>query len=123
MIKDKVVKEILAVDEFVDTRVLPEFRPIAAMIRVLLKECAPDSKEYIGYGIPVYKAKRIFAYISSNNKGITFSFSRGVQFEDRYDLLRGFGKSSRHIEIKSLADVNKNALRYYVKQALEFDVK
>jgi hypothetical protein len=37
-------------------------------------------------------------------------FSRSAEFEDRYGLLQGKGK-------------NTDALRYYIRQALEFDAK
>ena len=51
------------------------------------------------------------------------AFSRGAEFEDKYNLLRGVGKVSKHVKIKNPADANKEVLRYYIKQALEFDVK
>jgi hypothetical protein len=113
----------MTVDDFVRTKVLPELQPIVAMIRELMKEYAPNVKEAISYGIPAYKGKRILAVISPTKKDITFSFSRGTQMEDKYDLLRGVGKSSRHVKIKKLADANKEALRYYIQQALELDAK
>jgi len=116
--------ENMAVDDFVRTKVLPEFHPIVAMIRTLMKECAPAAREIISYGIPAYRAKRILAVISPTKKDITFAFSRGAEFEeDRYGLLRGVGKVSRHVKIKDLASVNTEALRYYIKQALELDAK
>ncbi len=111
------------VDEFVETRVLPEYRDIVAMLRELMHEVAPAVEEAISYGIPAYKAKRIIAVISPNKMGITFSFSRGAQFEDKYGLLRGVGKSSKHVKIKSLDSVSREALEYYIKQALELDAK
>ena len=113
----------MTVDDFIQARVLPEFRPVVAMIRELMKECAPAVTEAISYGIPAYKGNRILAVISPTKKDVTFSFSRGVQFEDKYGLLRGVGKSSRHVKIKNLAGANLDALRYYIKQALEFDEK
>jgi hypothetical protein len=113
----------ISVDEFVTTRVLPELQPVAEMIRGLMREMAPDAKEEIGYGIPAWKVKRIIAVISPTKKDITFSFSRGAQFEDKYGLLRGVGKSSKHVKIKNLDGVNKEALRYYVRQAVELDKK
>ena len=113
----------LTVDEFVKTKVLPEFQPIVTIIRELMKEYAPNATEVISYGIPVYKIKKIFAVISPNKEGITFSFTHGTEFEDKYNLLRGVGKVSRHVKIKNLADANKEALRYYVKQALEIEAK
>jgi len=111
------------VDDFVNARVLPEFYPVVAMIRELMKECAPTAQELISYGIPVYRAKRIIAVISPTKKDITFSFSRGAQFEDKYNLLGGVGKESKFVKIKNLATVNKEALRYYIKQAIGFDEK
>jgi uncharacterized protein YdhG (YjbR/CyaY superfamily) len=113
----------VSVDEFVNLKVLPELQPVVTMIRALMKECAPEAQELISYGIPAYKTKRIIAVISPTKKDITLSFSRGAQFEDRYGLLKGVGKSSKHVKVKTLASANVDALRYYIQQALEFDKK
>lgn len=113
----------LTVDEFVKTKVLPEFHLVVTEIRALMKECAPNAQEIISYGIPAYRAKRIVAVISPTKKDITFAFSRGAEFEDRYGLLKGVGKVSKHVKMESLADVNKEALRYYIQQALELDAR
>ena len=123
MSKDKVDQVKISVDDFVKTKVLPEFQPIVTMIRELMKECAPNAKEVISYGIPAYRAKHILAVISPTKKDITFAFTRGAGFEDKYGLLRGVGKVSKHVKIKNLADADKDALPYYIKQALEFDAK
>ena len=111
------------VDRFVQSKVLPEFRPLVAVLRELMRECAPKAQEVISYGIPAYKGKKVLAVISPTKKDITFAFSRGAEFEDKHDLLRGVGKVSKHVKIKDLKDVNRNALRYYIKQALAFDAK
>jgi uncharacterized protein YdhG (YjbR/CyaY superfamily) len=115
--------EKMTVDDFVELRVMPEFHPVVEMIRDLMKECAPQAKEIISYGYPAYQTQRIVAVISPNKKDITFSFSRGALFQDRYGLLRGAGISSRHVKIKSLARANQEALRYYIQQALEWDAR
>lgn len=111
----------MTVNDFVKARVLPELRPVVAMIRELMKECAPKAQESVSYGIPAYKLRRIIAVISPTKKDITFSFSRGAQFEDKYGLLKGVGKSSKHVKIKSVAAANKPALRYYIRQAVKLD--
>ncbi len=113
----------ITVDEFVQTRVLPEVQPIVEMIRTLMRDCAPGAKEIISYGIPAYRVKNIIAVISPTKKDITFAFSRGAEFEDKYGLLQGVGKVSKHVKIKKLADANLDALRYYIQQALELDQK
>jgi hypothetical protein len=110
-----------AVDDFVARRVLPELRPVVAMIRALMRECAPGAQESISYGIPAYRARRIIAVISPTKKDITFSFSRGAQFRDKYGLLRGVGKSSKHVKIREVGSANKPALRYYIREALRLD--
>jgi uncharacterized protein YdhG (YjbR/CyaY superfamily) len=111
----------MTVDEFVERRVLPEYRDIVAELRKLMREYAPNAKELISYGIPMYRQKRTLAVISPTKKGITFAFSRGAAFEDKYGMLEGEGKVSKNVRMKDLKEVNRTALRYYIKQALEFD--
>lgn len=113
----------MTVDEFVQTNVLPEFRDVVTMLRELMREAAPEAQELISYGIPAYRMRRIVAVISPTKKDITFSFSRGSQFEDRYGLLKGVGKSSKHVKLKSVDTADRDALRYYIKQAVEFDAR
>ncbi len=109
------------VDEFVQTKVLPEYRPVVARLRELMHEMAPNAREVIAYGIPMYKGRKYIVVINPSKSGITFSFTYGARFEDKYGLLRGLGKVSRHVKIKSLDKLNEEAIRYYIKQALELD--
>jgi hypothetical protein len=111
----------MTVDEFVEAKVQAEFQPIVAAIRGLMRECAPDAQEAISYRMPVFKQRKIFAWIGSTKREITLGFSRGAQMEDRYNLLRGVGKGSKHLKMKSLGEVNKPSLRYYIKQAVNLD--
>ena len=113
----------ITVDEFVQTKVLPEYRDIVMALRALMQECAPDAKEGISYGIPAYRGRQILAVISPTKKGITFAFSRGAEFEDRYGLLEGVGKVSKNVRIRRMEEINQAALRYYIQQALELDVE
>ncbi len=113
----------MTVDEFIRLRVLPQYRDIVMEIRRLMRECAPGATEAISYGIPLYRGRRALAVISPTKQGITLAFSRGAAFDDRYGLLEGVGKVSKNVRMKSLKDVNKMALRYYIKQALELDSK
>ena len=111
----------MTVDEFVNSNVLPEFQPVVAAIRSLMKEAVPDAREMMSYGLPMYIQRLTLAWISPNKQGITFGFMRGAAFDDKYGLLRGSAKHARHVKMKNLDQVNKPALKYYVKQALKFD--
>jgi Domain of unknown function (DU1801) len=61
--------------------------------------------------------------ISPTKKDITFSFSKGAEFEDKYGLLQGVGKVSKYVKIKNLKEANKAVLKYCIKQALKLDKK
>jgi hypothetical protein len=115
----------LTVDDYVKTKILPQHQDIVKALRDLMRDCAPNAKEAIAYGILVWKAKKIFAVISPSQKAITFSFTHGAEFEDKYGLLRGVGKVAKHVKIKAVQDIaaNEAALRYYIQQALKFDAK
>jgi hypothetical protein len=91
------------------------------MLRRLVRENAPGTTEIMFRGVPAFKGKGILAVISPTRKDITFSFSKGAAFKDRYGLLRGAGKISRHLKIRSPEAVSPAALRYYLKQALDLD--
>lgn len=111
----------LSVDAFVQARVRPEFHEIVRLLRDLMRECAPDATEMISYGIPTWKGRKMLAVLSPTQKDITFSFSRGAEFEDRHGLLRGEGKVSKHVKIKDVAHLPTEALRDYIRQALALD--
>jgi hypothetical protein len=111
----------MTVDQFVATKVVPEFRPVVAAIRKVMKESAPDAHEVISYGIPMYGLKKPLAWINPSKIGITLGFRQGASFADRYGLLRGTAKHAKHVRMKNLGDVNRPALRYYIKQALKLD--
>jgi hypothetical protein len=111
----------MTVDEFVKTRVQPEFRPIVAAVRGLITEYAPNAHEAISYGMPTYGQNKPVAWINAGKSGITLGFRQGAYFEDKYGLLRGAAKHAKHVRMKNLDDVNKPALRYYIKQAVKLD--
>ena len=115
--------KITTIDEFLKYRVLSEHLPIVVLLRKMMGECAPGAKEQISYGILMWKQKRGLAVVSPTKKDITFAFSQGAKFEDKYKLLQGVGKVSKHVKIKNLKEVPKAALKYYIKQAVQLDAR
>jgi uncharacterized protein YdhG (YjbR/CyaY superfamily) len=111
----------VTVDEFVEQKVLPEYRDIVAELRRLMREHSPDAREVVSYGVPMYKQRRTLAVISPTKKGIAFAFSRGADFEDKYGLLEGVGKVSKNVRMSNLKELDREALRYYIKHALVSD--
>ncbi len=115
--------KIATVDEFIKHKVQPEHYEIVEMLRKLMRETAPQAKEVISYGILAWRGNLLLAVISPTKKDITFAFSKGAEFEDKYSLLQGVGRVSKHVKIKNLKEVNRIALKYYIKQALKLDAR
>ena len=115
------MKGTMTVDEFVERKVLPEFQPIVAAIRSLIKDSAPVAREVISYGVPMYVQRTAVAWITPSKSGISVGFQQGAYFEDKYGLLRGAGKHARNVRMRELSDLNQPALRYYIKQAIKLD--
>ena len=111
------------VDSFVKQKVPPELKPVVEAVRGLMREWAPKADEKISYGMLVWSGNLIFAWVIPTTKHLTFGFMQGAYFEDKYGLLKGVGKHARHVKLKNLDDINKPALRYYVRQALAADKK
>ena len=111
----------MTIDQFIK-HVSPEQRGTVATIRRLMGDAAPEAKEVITYGTLGWKAKGIIAVINPTKKYVTVAFLRGAEFEDRYGLLEGSGKSQKLVKIK-YTDVDAVALRYYIKQAVKLDKK
>ena len=116
-------KNDITVDEFIKTKVLPQYRPIVEELRKLIRQMAPQAKEVMSYGIPNYRGKHGVAVISPAKTYITLAFSRGAEFEDKYGLLEGVGKVSKNLRFRDMKDINEAALRYYIQLALKFDAE
>jgi len=117
----KAPRHSTTVEEFIEARVLPEYRDIVAMIRRAMREHAPKAEEVLTYGILGFRIRRIIAVISPTKKGITLAFSRGAEFEDKYGLLEGIGNVSKNIRLSAVDEIPKSALRYYIKQAVKLE--
>jgi hypothetical protein len=113
-----------AVDAFVKRKVLPEHRKVVTLLRKLMREGAPSARETIYYGIPMWRtANQPIAWMNPTKRDITFGFTHGVEFDDRYRLLHGRGKQGRHVKLRAVEDANVPALRYYIRQAVKRDAK
>jgi hypothetical protein len=115
------------VELFIESKVLPQYRPIVDRFRELIQSEFPDLKEEMRggtekyYGVPVYRYKRIIITLSPTRKGITFSFTDGKKFEDKYSLLEGEGKKSLNLRVSNIEDYKDEILVYYIRQAIALD--
>jgi len=115
------------IEAFIELKVLPEYRLIVDNFRELIKKEYPALKEEMRggteryYGVPVYRLNRIIITLSPTKRGITFSFTDGKKFEDKYSLLEGEGNKSLNLRVSKAEEYKDEILRYYITQAIEFD--
>lgn len=117
------------VDEFVNCKVLPEYREIVAKFRrimstnfpYILEEMRGGTDKY--YGVPVYRKRNIIITLSPTKKGITISFSEGKKFHDKFAKLEGQGNKSLNLRISTVDELIDEEVVYYIEQAILFDEK
>lgn len=110
-----------AVDAFVNARVAPEHRAIVAMLRAAMREAAPDAREEMRYGLPMWRGRGHLAYLSPSRRGITFGFPYGAAFADPDRVLRGRATHARHLVYRRVEDVDLAVLRACIAEALAHD--
>ncbi len=111
----------MTVDEFVKKKVPPEYQGVTRRVRTLMRKLAPGVMEDFSYGMPVWKGRKILAWLMPTKNDVTLGFTQGAHFQDKYGKLGGTAKQGRHIRLKSIKDVDEKVLAYYVKQALKLD--
>jgi len=115
------------IELFIESKVLLEYRAIVDRFRKLTKREFPDLKEEMRggtekyYGVPVYRYHKIILTLSPTKKGITFSFSDGKKFEDKYSLLEGEGNRTLNLRVSKVDDFQEEIFRYYITQAIMLD--
>ena len=116
-------------DQFINDKIKEEYQPIFLKFRTLIQEKFPTLKEEMRggtekyYGVPVYRHHRIIITVSPTQKGITFSFTNGKKFKDKYRLLEGVGNKSLNLRLTSIVEYKDEILEYYILQAIELDDK
>ena len=101
-----------------------DVQELALKTRELVKEIVPDVREQvyeayktIGYGSGT-KVDAMFCYIAPLKDRINLGFYRGVVLKDADGLLEGSGKLLRHVKVRSMAELEKPALRQLIVEAV-----
>ena len=87
-------------------------------LRSLIQSAAPEATESIKWGQPVYEAAGPFAYIKPYKNHVNFGFWRGAELLDPKGMFKGTGNRMRHIELRSLAELDRPILEAMVRTAV-----
>jgi hypothetical protein len=91
---------------------------IVSALRMLIREAAPDATESIKWGQPVYELNGPFSYMKAFKSHVNFGFWRGAEMVDPKGFLKGTGNRMRHVELRSLADIDAPILQSMVRTAI-----
>ncbi|GIF48003.1 hypothetical protein DFJ67_7455 [Asanoa ferruginea] len=116
----EIIKDI---DEYVTRHLTEPQSSIVGAVRALMAAHAPGAHEVISRGSPAWEGKKMIAIISRSKTHITLAFARGAEFKDPHGLLDGVGKTTRHVKLKTVSDVEDARLVDYVRQAVALDAQ
>ena len=100
----------------------PPVGDILNSLRAVIRKATPKASEYVekdmlAYALGPNTYKASICVISGHKAHVTLGFLRGVKLDDPDKLLLGKGKTVRHIKFMSIAELPKQAVSAWVKQA------
>jgi hypothetical protein len=101
----------------------PGIQSLVRQMREWTKSALPDAAEVLaaGYKMIMYKveekAKEWVVYIGPYPNHVNLGFIAGTSLPDPHKLLKGTGKTLRHIKIKQVADLERNGVKELVEAA------
>jgi hypothetical protein len=109
------------VDALVKAEADRHLRPVVEAVRSAMREAAPKIEEFVGYSMPMWRGNGHLAFMSSMKGDVKLGFVAGLKLDDKYKLLKGKGKVTRHLIFKTIEDVKPTVLRHYIRQAVKID--
>jgi hypothetical protein len=105
------------VDDYIK-RLESPMREIAEELRHIVREAAPQAKEAIKWGMPVYERNGNFCAIDGSRRSyVNLQLFQGASLPDPEGLLEGTGKGMRHVKVRELEGIPKDALKRLVREA------
>jgi hypothetical protein len=105
----------------------PHISDLTLALREIVLEEAPDAIESIvkgyalatGFSFTGKPLKDGFCHIVAYSEHVNLGFNRGAQLPDPNKVLKGKGKSIRHLTIRSHSDLERPFVGRYIRAAIE----
>ena len=98
----------------------PQNQSIIRALRGFVGKTAPKLEESVKWGNGCWlKGKVPVAYVYSDKGFVQFGFLRGSVLKDPRKLLEGAGAHVRHVNVRSVGDIDKAAFGALLRQAIE----
>ena len=96
----------IKVKEYIEKQKSPQ-KEICQKLRETIMNTFPDIKEEMKYGVPYYGNKY---YIVALKTHVNLGFSIKGLTEEEIALFEGSGKTTKHIKINTLEDIEENMI-------------
>ena len=97
----------------------PKNRSIIRTLRTFVKRVAPGLQESVKWGNGCWVMGSVpVAYVYSAPDYVQFGFFRGSGLKDPQRILEGKGQYVRHIKVRKASDIDEDAFRVLLRQAV-----
>lgn len=111
-----------SVDDYVAVIPAP-LGDVATALRRAVCSAAPDARESIKWGQPVYESNGPFAALKAFPRWVTLTFWRGAALEDPAGILAGEGDRMKHARFASTDEVREDVVAALVRQAVALNAE
>ena len=110
----------MTIDEYFEQLESPN-REVAAALRKLLDEEAPEAACAIKWGMPVFEQNGRLCYIDGKGKQVKLGFFQGARLPDPDGLIEGTGRAMRHIKVQDLESRREVGIRALLRAAVRLN--
>ena len=96
-------------------------RPIAEELRRLVHRAAPQLRESVKWGVPVWIGRKNVVCLMLYPDHVNLGFFQGSTLGKSHKEIEGTGKSLRHVKVRSVADARRPVLAQLVREAVRVD--
>jgi hypothetical protein len=117
-------RKIEEVNQYISN--LPEeIQEITNSLREIILNTSPELKEEYKWSMPNYSYKGLACYLQASKKHVNLGFQKGNELEDKdtHNLLKGSGKTMRHIRLTKKEDIKPELFTSLIQAAMELNEK
>ncbi len=96
---------------------------VAEALRAAVRGAAPDARESIKWGQPVYESDGPFAALKAHPRWVTLTFWRGAALSDPTGILDGDGDRMKHARFASIDEVRAAPVADLVRAAVKLNAE
>ena len=100
------------IDDYINKQKSPQ-KEICQNLRSLILKTLPDAKEEMKWGVATFADGKFYIVALKDHVNLGFSI-KGLAKED-LALVNGGGKTTKHIKVGSLADIDENRITELLK--------